>query len=75
MTQSVRFAQRVIVTLALLLCARAAAGQTPTGDDPQESKVQLLPRSAFHLSAEHLSDEDIMFAWDTNFGGELDVIG
>lgn len=75
MTQSVRFAQRVVVTLALLLCARAAAAQTPTEDNPQASKIELLPRSAFHISAEHLSDEDIMFVWDTNFGGELDVIG
>jgi len=74
-THSVRFTQRVIVTLALLLCARAAAGQTSTDDGHRESKVELLPRSAFHLSAEHLSDEDIMFVWDTNFGGELDVIG
>ena len=75
MTQSVRFAQRVVVTLALLLCARSAAAQTPTEDSPQASKIELLPRSAFHISAEHLSDEDIMFVWDTNFGGELDVIG
>ena len=75
MTQSVRFAQRVMVTLALLMCAGAAAAQTPAEDDPQGSRIQLLPRSAFHLSAEHLSDEDIMFVWDTNFGGELDVIG
>jgi hypothetical protein len=64
-----------MVTLALLMCARAVAAQTPAEDDPQGSKIQLLPRSAFHLSAEHLSDEDIMFVWDTNFGGELDVIG
>ena len=75
MTQSVRFVQRAFVALALLLCAGAAAGQTPNGDKPRPSKVELLPRSAFHLSAEHLADEDIMFAWDTNFGGELDVIG
>jgi hypothetical protein len=74
-TQSVRVAQRVSLTLALLLCARAAAAQTPAEDDPQPSKIELLPRSAFHLSAEYLSDEDIMFVWDTNFGGELDVIG
>jgi hypothetical protein len=64
-----------MVTLALLLCARAAAAQTPDEDNPQASKIELLPRAAFHLSAEHLADEDIKFVWDTNFGGELDVIG
>ncbi len=26
------------------------------------------------MSAEHLSGDDVMFVWDTNFGGELDVI-
>lgn len=63
------------MTLALLMCASAAAAQTPADGDPQRSKVELLPRSAFHLSAEYLSDEDVKFVWDANFGGELDVIG
>jgi hypothetical protein len=63
------------MALALVLCARAAAGQTPAGDDPKQSpRVELLPRSVFHLSAEHLSGDDVQFVWDMNFGGELDVI-
>jgi hypothetical protein len=72
--QSVRVVQCAVAALTLLLCARAAAGQT-VGSDPQgQPKVELLPRTAFHLSAEHLSGEDVMFVWDANFGGELDVI-
>lgn len=74
MRQSVRFPQLTLAALALVLCARAAAGQTPTSDPQPPPKVELLPRSAFHLSAEHLSGEDVMFVWDTNFGGWLDVI-
>jgi hypothetical protein len=61
--------------VALVLWAGAAAGQTPAGGDPQPPpRVELLPRSAFHMSAEHLSGDDVMFVWDTNFGGWLDVI-
>lgn len=73
MTSSVRLIQRAVVALVLVLCARAAAGQT-TATDPQRPPVEFLPRSAFHLSAEHLSGDDVQFVWDTNFGGELDVI-
>ena len=62
-----------MAALALLLCARVASGQT-SGDPKPPQKVELLPRTAFHLSAEHLSGEDTMFVWDANFGGELDVI-
>jgi hypothetical protein len=36
--------------------------------------VQLLPRTTFLLSAEHLADQDLAFVWDMNFGGALDVI-
>jgi hypothetical protein len=75
-TQSVRFVHCAVTALALVSCAGAAAGQTPAGSDPpQPQRIELLPRSAFHLSAEHLHDEDIKFVWDANFGGELDVIG
>jgi hypothetical protein len=66
--------QRAVVALAVMLCAQSAASQTPGAADPQRRRVELLPRTAFHLSAEHLSDDDVMFAWDMNFGGELDMI-
>jgi hypothetical protein len=73
-TQSVRTFQRATLALAVVVCAAAAAAQTPAADDPPQAKVELLPRTAFHMSAESIADDDIMFVWDTNFGGELDVI-
>ena len=73
MTSSVRIPQRAAVVLALVLCARAAAAQAPT-EEPPPPTVEFLPRAAFHMSAEHLSGDDVKFVWDTNFGGELDVI-
>ena len=74
MKQHVRFLHSAVTALAVVLCATASAAQTSDDDEPQPARVELLPRSTFHLSAEHLSGEDLMFVWDTNFGGELDVI-
>jgi len=71
--RSVRWFQRAAVALAVVLCAHAAAGQTAAAD-PHTPRVELFSRSAFHMSAEHLSGDDVMFVWDTNFGGELDVV-
>jgi hypothetical protein len=72
-TLSVRTIQSAAVALALVLCAHPAAAQDPSGDPPSP-RIEFLPRSVFHMSAEHLSGDDVMFVWDTNFGGELDVI-
>jgi hypothetical protein len=72
--QHVRFLQRAVGALAVVLCASTTAAQTSDDEKPQPGQVQLLPRSTFHLSAEHLSGENLMFVWDANFGGELDVI-
>lgn len=69
----VRFLQRAAVALTLVLCSRAAAAQGQAPADPQ-TKVEFMPRSVFHLSAEHLSGDDVQFVWDMNFGGELDVV-
>lgn len=79
MRQSVRTIQRAVVALTLALCARdawcqAQAGAQPPAGDPPPSRVELLPRSVFHMSAERLASDDVMFVWDTNFGGELDVV-
>jgi hypothetical protein len=52
------------------ICAAPAAAQTP---DPQPA-IDVLTHSAFHLSAEHLSGDDPRFVWDTNFGGDLDLV-
>ena len=73
MRLAVRITQRATVALAVVLCAGTAAAQIPTEEIPPR-KIEFLPRSVFHMSAEHLSGDDVMFVWDTNFGGELDVI-
>jgi hypothetical protein len=62
-----------VVALALALCACQAAAQTPATESAPPA-VEFIPRAAFHLSIEHLSGDDVMFVWDTNFGGELDVV-
>jgi hypothetical protein len=59
----------VAVLLAPALSAWAQAPSIPSGDGPE-----FFPRYDFHLTAEHLSGEDPRFVWDTNFGGELDLI-
>ena len=74
MKQFVRFFQSALVALAVVVCATAAAAQTSDDQEPPSAHVQLLPRSTFLLSAEHISGEDVMFVWDMNFGGALDVI-
>lgn len=75
MRQSVRFTRCAVAALATVLCVLcggAAAQQRDSSDPPPA--VRLLPRTVFHLAAEHLADDSVMFAWDTNFGGDLDVI-
>jgi hypothetical protein len=57
--------RRVLLALTLMVCARPAAGQ---------GTIQFFPRYDFHLGAEHLSQDDPRFVWDTNFGGEMDFI-
>ncbi len=54
-----------LVLWAVGLGPAPAAAQQP---------VQFLPRFDFHLAAEHLSDDDPRFAWDADFGGEVDVV-
>ena len=64
-----------LMALAVVLWANAAAAQTPNdNEEPPAAHVQLLPRTTFLLSAEHLADQDLAFVWDMNFGGALDVI-
>jgi len=58
-----------------VLWANTAAAQTPSdNEEPPAAHVQLLPRTTFLLSAEHLSYDNLAFVWDMNFGGALDVI-
>jgi hypothetical protein len=54
--------------LALMLHAVPAVAQTT---DPP---IQFMSRYQFRLGAEHLSGDDERFVWDTNFGGEVDLL-
>lgn len=51
-----------------------AHAQSAPPQSARPAGVTFLPRSAFHLTAEHLSADDERFVWDTNFGGELDLV-
>jgi hypothetical protein len=64
----------VVLTLGLLLSASFAAAQTPPEAQTERDRIEILPRMVGLLSAEHLSGDDPRFVWDTQFGGELDVI-
>ena len=67
--------RRCLLALALVAGAAPAAAQPPLPPPPQASPaIELLPRFTFHLTAEHLSSRDPRFVWDTNFGGELDLV-
>lgn len=57
--------RRALLALTLVACARPAAGQ---------GTVQFFPRYDFHLAAEHVAQDDPRFVWDTNFGGEMDLV-
>ena len=53
------------MALALISSAAPASAQ---------QAVEFLPRFDFYLVAERLSGDDRRFAWDADFGGELDVV-
>lgn len=57
--------RRVLAALAILASVSPAAAQ---------GTIQFFPRYDFHLGAEHLSQQDPRFVWDTNFGGEMDFV-
>jgi hypothetical protein len=67
-------APAVALALAVALGAVPAAAQSPAPASSQPPAVEFLPRSAFHLSAEHISSEDPRFIWDANFGGDVDFV-
>lgn len=65
----------VLVALACVLSATVAAAQSPApASETSRHAVEFLPRAALALSAEHLSGDDPRFVWDTNFGGEIDLV-
>jgi hypothetical protein len=66
----------VLVALAMLAGAIPVRAQAPAAspDSAPQPAIQFLSHSAFHLAAEHLSIDDDRFKWDTNFGGDIDLI-
>ncbi len=78
MIQVVRKAHCAALALLVVVCAVPAAAQTQAGGqqpaDAPARTVEFLPRTAFHLAAEYLSDSDPRFMWDADFGGELDIV-
>jgi len=50
-----------------------SAAQSATEPAPSAG-VTFLSHSSFHLTAERLSSDDDRFDWDTNFGGDLDLV-
>jgi hypothetical protein len=65
--------RRVVLALVMATCAVPAAAQSAT-PPPAAPGVQFLPRFEFHLGGEHLTSDDKRFVWDTNFGGEVDLL-
>ena len=62
---------RRALTMALVVLGSAL----PAAAQKRGPSVSFLPRSEFHMTAEHLSGiEDERFRWDANFGGELDLV-
>lgn len=57
--------RRVVFALALMTSASPASAQ---------NAILFFPRFDFHLSADHLSSDDTRFVWDTNFGGDMDLV-
>jgi hypothetical protein len=66
--------RRILLALALTAGAVPVLAQSPAAAPDDPGKIELLPRSAFHMSAEHISSDDPRFIWDVNFGGDLDFV-
>jgi hypothetical protein len=70
------------MALIVMVCAVPARSQTtdPGSDSGSQSAeattrtVTFLPRTAFHIKAEHLSGDDPRYVWDADVGGEIDII-
>jgi hypothetical protein len=61
--------------IGVVLWALAAPAGADDGDQPAAPvRLRFMPRYDFHISADHLSTDDVRFVWDANFGGEVDVV-
>ena len=88
MNHAVRRKYCAVPALLIVVCAAPLRAQAtdpePVAQDPGSRTSQspddgtrtvtFMPRTAFHLDAEHLSGDDPRYAWDADFGGELDVV-
>lgn len=64
---------RLAFTFTMILVG--GAGPVAAQTTNRGPSVSFLPRSAFHMNAEHLGGiDDERFRWDTNLGGELDLV-
>ena len=63
----------LLVTLALAV-AGAVPARAQDAPPAAPSGVEFLSRFDFHVSLEHLVSKERRYAWDANFGGELDMI-
>jgi hypothetical protein len=62
------------LVVAILLWAVAVPVRAEDDAQPAPLRIRFIPRYDFHLSADHLSVNDPRFVWDTNFGGEVDLL-
>jgi len=63
------------LVIAVVLWAVAAPAGADDGEQPAAPvRLRFMPRYDFHISADHLSTDDVRFVWDANFGGEVDVV-
>jgi hypothetical protein len=62
------------MALLILVSAVSAHAQDQSPPAKPEHTVEFMPRTAFHMAAEHLSGDDPRYVWDADFGGELDVV-
>lgn len=52
----------------------SAAAQSAPADPSVARHVEFLPRAAFHMGGEHLSNDDPRLVWEANFGGDIDFV-
>ena len=63
----------IVIAIALWGIA-VPAGADDGEQSPTPVRLRFMPRYDFHISADHLSTDDVRFVWDANFGGEVDVV-
>lgn len=63
--------------LLLAVCCLLFSGTRAVAQEAQSTgtdKLSFLPRYDFYLSAAALAADDPRFAWDTHFGGDVDLL-